>query len=65
MRASSRVHLLRALEAVVRVLRERAHDGQVEAARDVRRFFDGGSGIADRCFIAISTGVSPVNGTCR
>ena len=27
------------------------------------RFADGGSGVADRCFIAISTGVSPVNGT--
>ena len=27
------------------------------------RFLDGGSGIADRCFIAISSGVSPVNGT--
>ncbi len=28
----------------------------------VRRF-DGGSGVCDRCFIAISTGVSPENGT--
>jgi hypothetical protein len=24
---------------------------------------DGGGGVADRCFIAISTGDSPVNGT--
>ena len=27
------------------------------------RFADGGSGTLERCFIAISTGVSPVNGT--
>jgi len=27
------------------------------------RSVDGGSGTCDKCFIAISTGVSPVNGT--
>ena len=27
------------------------------------RSFDGGSGTWERCFIAISTGVSPLNGT--
>ena len=27
------------------------------------RLTDGGSGALDRCFIAISTGVSPLNGT--
>jgi hypothetical protein len=27
------------------------------------RFVDGGSGTTDRCFIAISTGVSPLKGT--
>ena len=27
------------------------------------RSSDGGSGVVERCFIAISSGVSPVNGT--
>ena len=31
--------------------------------RDVRAELEGAGGVSARCFIAISTGLSPVNGT--
>ena len=57
------LHLVGALVAVVRILGERAHHDHVELARDVAAAaVEGGCGVVERCFIAISTGVSPSNG---
>ena len=57
------VHLLGRVVPVGGILREGSQDDVVEVARDLGPVGGRRTGACERCFIAISTGVSPVNGT--
>ena len=58
-----RIHGGGGLVAVGRLLGERAQDDVVEVVGNLRPKLGRRVGISERCFMAISTGVSPENGT--